>query len=87
MVGSLFVAKAHAEGPNRSTRALSVVEKGFDVVVLRPMGFAAEIVAAAAYIPAVVLASPSGKDGISTVTDILIMRPYEAVFERQLGDF
>ena len=87
MASSLFVAEVHAEGPSAGSRALSVTEKGFDVVLLRPLGFAALLVGGAAYIPAVVLALPSGKDGISAVTDSFIMRPYDNVFKRQLGDF
>jgi hypothetical protein len=87
MATSLLAAEAHAEGSSAGARALSVAEKGFDVVLLRPLGIAAQLVGAGCYIPVVFLASPGGGESVGRATSHFIIRPYEFVWERPLGDF
>ena len=71
---------AASHGPN-------VGSKIFDCVILRPFGFAKTIVGGALFVPAAVLASPSGADNIQTAWDYFVVAPAEDTFTRPLGDF
>ena len=73
-------AQATSSGP-------SVGSKIFDCAVLRPFGFAATIVGGALFVPAVVLASPSGADSIQTAWEHFVVTPVEDTFKRPLGEF
>ncbi len=59
----------------------------FDLAILRPIGFVTVVVGAALFVPAVILASPSGMDGIRTALEVFVEVPAEDVFQRPLGDF
>ena len=62
----------------------------FDVIVYRPLGFAATIVGAALFIgisPLTALASiPAPHDAFEQTADILVFTPGEYTFTRPLGD-
>jgi hypothetical protein len=64
-----------------------VGSKIFDCVVLRPFGFVATIVGGAFFVPAAVLASASGAEGIQAAWEHFVITPVEDTFQRPLGDF
>jgi hypothetical protein len=65
----------------------SVGSKIFDCAVLRPFGFVATIVGGAFFVPAAVLASASGAEGIQAAWEHFVITPVENTFERPLGEF
>jgi hypothetical protein len=64
-----------------------VGSKIFDCAVLRPFGFVATIVGGAFFVPAAVLASASGAEGIQAAWEHFVITPVENTFQRPLGDF
>jgi hypothetical protein len=64
-----------------------VGSKIFDCAVLRPFGFVATIVGGAFFVPAAVLASASGAEGIQAAWEHFVITPVEDTFQRPLGDF
>ena len=73
-------AAAASKGP-------SVDSKIFDCVVLRPFGFVTTIVGGALFVPAAVLASASGAEGIQAAWAHFVTAPVENTFKRPLGEF
>jgi hypothetical protein len=73
-------AAAASDGP-------SIGSKIFDCAVLRPFGFVTTLVGGALFVPAAVLASPSGPDNIQTAWEYFVAAPAENTFTRPLGDF
>jgi len=67
--------------------AEDAVAKGVDALIVRPLASARVVVGALLLIPAVILASPSGKEGIDIAYDTLLAEPMEYAFDRELGDF
>jgi hypothetical protein len=65
----------------------SVGSKIFDCAVLRPFGFVTTIIGGAFFVPAAVLASASGAEGIQTAWEHFVLTPVDNTFKRQLGDF
>ncbi len=59
----------------------------FDVVILRPLGFAASLVGAALFIPAALVTAPNGLDSIEQVWEQFVITPAEHVYTRPLGDW
>lgn len=60
--------------------------KLFDCTVLRPLGFATTLVGGAFFLPAALLASPSGMVGVKRVYGTLVALPAEHTFKRPLGE-
>lgn len=65
----------------------SAGEAIYDVAVLRPFDFLGFVVSTAAFVPAAVMTAPGGRSSIEEAFDILVVEPYEVVFQRPLGDF
>ncbi len=61
--------------------------KLFDCMVLRPFGFATALVGGAFFLPAALLASPNGADGIKGASEVFVASPVEYTFKRPLGEF
>lgn len=61
--------------------------KLFDCAVLRPFGFAATLVGGVFFLPAALLASPSGADGVEAAYEVFVASQVEHTFKRRLGDF
>jgi len=59
----------------------------FDVVILRPLGLITLAVGAGAFVPAAVVSSPMGWDGIEPALNLFVVEPGRHVFQRPLGDF
>ena len=68
-------------------RRIDPVAASFDVVILRPLGFVAVVVGAAAFIPVALLTAPNGKDSLKAALELFVTRPADDVFRRRLGDF
>ena len=60
---------------------------GFDIVIVRPLGFASAVVGAAFYPIAVLVSLPNGPEGREEAWGIFVTAPMQRVFERPLGDF
>ena len=59
----------------------------FDLIVLRPFGLGMTAVGAALFVPAAVLASPSGAEGILEVWEQFVVPSMESTFKHPLGEF
>ena len=57
------------------------------MVILRPLGFVAVVVGAAAFIPVALLTAPNGKDSLKAALELFVTRPADDVFRRRLGAF
>ena len=62
-------------------------EAAFDIVILRPLGFAASLAGAALFIPAALLSAPGGLDSIEQVWEHFVITPAEHVYTRPLGEW
>lgn len=60
--------------------------KLFDCTVVRPLGFATTLVGGAFFLPAALLASPSGVVGVERVYGIFVALPAKHTFKRPLGE-
>lgn len=69
-----------------SGSAYSGFDKGFDAVVIRPLGAAALVTGAVFLVPAVLLSAPGGQEGIDDAYDVLVKTPWQEVADRPLGD-
>ena len=65
----------------------SLGSKIFDCVVLRPLGFVSTIIGGAFFVPAAVLASPSGSEGIQAAWEHFVATQADYTFTRPLGEF
>jgi len=65
----------------------SVGSKIFDCAVLRPFGLAATLLGGVFFLPAAVLASPSGAGGVKDAWQIFVVTQVENTFLRPLGAF
>ncbi len=65
----------------------SIGSKIYDFAVLRPFGFAATILGAAAFVPTAVLASASGVENVEAAWEIFVVAQFKNTFTRPLGDF
>ena len=65
----------------------SVGSKIFDCAVLRPFGLAGTILGAVFFVPAAVLASPSGAEAVQAAWELFVVAPADDTFKRPLGDF
>jgi hypothetical protein len=61
--------------------------KLFDCTVLRPFGFAATLVGGVFFLPAALLAFPSGAEGVEVAYEVFVASQVEHTFKRRLGDF
>jgi hypothetical protein len=59
----------------------------FDVLILRPLGVATVLVGAAAFVPAVIVTSPQGSDGILHAYEVFVEHPVKHAFTRPLGEW
>lgn len=80
MLGPLGPTSARAD-----TQA--IVDKTYDALILRPMSGFALLVGGVLFIPAVMLGSMNGSDGMSETWETFVERPYEATVDRELGEF
>ena len=83
----LFVAIPSAAADWEGSKAEEITAKGVDALIVRPLASMRVIIGGALYIPAIILASPSGKEGRDGAYDTLLAEPMEYAFDRKLGDF
>jgi len=70
-----------------ATNRPSVGSKIFDCAVLRPFGFVTTVIGGAFFVPAAVLASASGAEGVQAAWEHFVLTPVDNTFKRRLGDF
>ncbi len=73
--------------PGAARAEADPAEIAFDIVVLRPLGFAASLVGAALFVPTALVASPGGLDSIEQVWEQFVITPAEHVYTRPLGEW
>jgi len=59
----------------------------FDLIILRPLGLAGTLVGGALFVPAALMASPSGAEGIRGAWEVFVAPLYESTFQNPLGEF
>ncbi len=59
----------------------------FDLIILRPFGLGMTVVGGALFLPAALLASPSGAEGIQDVWEQFVAPSMESTFKHPLGEF
>ena len=69
--------------PRRPNPALM----GFDLLIVRPLGFVAAAVGLVLFLPAALITAPMGRDSIQAAKETFITVPSNAVFKRPLGEF
>lgn len=69
------------------SRGEDILAKGVDALIVRPLASARVVVGAVMFLPAALLASPSGQEGFDAAYDTFIQEPMEYAFQRELGDF
>lgn len=82
-----LAAPVQAQADQRSLGRPGVGPVIFDILVLRPLGFAAAAAGAVAFVPAAILTAPMGMDAIGEAWEHLVEIPTDHVFDRPLGDF
>jgi hypothetical protein len=60
-------------------------DKLFDLIILRPFGLATTIVGGVLFLPAALLASPSGAEGVQDAWEHFVAPSMESTFKRPLG--
>ena len=89
LVFTLLAAPAVAQDDDDdgggSSSEPTAFEKGFDVVVLRPLGFVQMVVGAGFFVIAGPLSWPGG--GMQDAYDVFIQVPYDETITRKLGRF
>jgi len=58
----------------------------FDLVILRPFGLVTTVVGGVFFIPAALLASPSGAEGIQAAWEYFVAPSVERTFKKPLGE-
>ena len=77
-----------APGPAASDEAVdgpSMMDRGFDAVVLRPLGAATLLLGSAVALPAIALAAPGGEEGIDNAYDVFVRTPWDNLVNAPLG--
>ena len=69
------------------SQAEEITAKGVDALIIRPLATVRVAVGAALMLPACLLASPSGREGIDGAYEILLEEPMEYAFTREMGEF
>jgi hypothetical protein len=59
----------------------------FDLIILRPLGLGATLVGGALFLPAALIASPGGAEGIQGVWEAFVAPSFESTFQNPLGEF
>jgi len=69
------------------TSTMRDVDIGVDLIVIRPLAAVTAACGAALFVPAAILTSPNGKDGIKDAYDRFVREPGEYFYSRPLGEF
>ncbi len=62
-----------------------IFDQLFDLIILRPFGLATTIVGGVLFLPAALLASPSGAEGVQDAWEHFVAPSMESTFKRPLG--
>jgi hypothetical protein len=69
------------------SRAQDVTAKAVDLTLIRPVASIRVLVGGLLFVPAALIASPMGKEGIDGAMDVLVTAPAEYAFDREIGQF
>jgi len=62
-------------------------EQLFDLIILRPVGLFTTLVGGALFVPAALMAAPSGAEGIRGAWDVFVAPSFQSTFQNPLGEF
>ena len=74
-------------GPSWAADTPTWSDKALDATIFRPFGAVSTLIGSILYVPAVLMALPSGKDGRDEAWDTLVQGQWDSTFTRGLGDF
>jgi hypothetical protein len=57
----------------------------FDLIIMRPFLFGMTLVGGAVFLPAALMASPSGAEGVQEAWEYFVVPSFESTFKRPLG--
>ncbi|MBJ22536.1 MAG: hypothetical protein GY910_07005 [bacterium] len=83
----LFSAAPAAAIEWEGSTAENILAKTIDAAIVRPLASVRVVLGGILAVPAMILASPSGKEGIDGAYEVLLSQPIEYAFARELGDF
>lgn len=83
----LALLLVHPGSASAENEAADIAAASFDVLLLRPVGFAASVVGAAMFLPAALMTAPNGRDSIEDAWEQFVSTPAEYVYSRPLGEF
>jgi hypothetical protein len=87
-IGVLAAAQpSFADWESTKETTAEVTAKALDALIVRPLATIRVIVGAALMVPSTILSAPSGREGIETAYDVLLVAPMEYAFKRELGSF
>jgi hypothetical protein len=69
------------------SQAERIVASGLDAVLVRPLAAIRVVMGAMFFLPASLLAAPSGREGFSGAYEIFLQEPANYAFTRELGEF
>jgi len=95
LAGLLLASGASAQTPPEAQLQQEPIEPAglnpavaaFDVVVVRPLAFAALPIGCAFFVPAAILTAPNGLDSMKEALEFFVTGPARYVFTRPLGEF
>lgn len=83
----ILMSAAPSMAEFEGSKAESVIAKGIDIALVRPLSAARVVVGAILFLPASLMSAPSGQEGFSGAYDIFLAEPVEYAFRRELGEF
>ncbi len=83
----ILMSAAPSMAAFEGSKAERIIASGVDAVLVRPLAALRVVVGAMFFLPASLLASPSGREGIDGAYDIFLAEPIEYAFRRELGEF
>jgi len=69
------------------SRAEQITATTIDLLIVRPLATARVAVGTVLMLPAMLLASPGGREGIDGAYDVFMVEPAEYAFRREIGKF
>jgi hypothetical protein len=92
LVVLLTAAPAGADEPSAGRDSLldsnveSGLNKGFDLVLIRPLRVVAVVAGAGAFVPAALLTSPGGRPAIESAYQVFVEPQWRSAFIQPLGE-
>lgn len=83
----ILMSAAPSMAAFEGSKAERIIATGVDAVLVRPIAAIRVVIGGIFFLPASLLASPTGREGISGAYDIFLVEPIDYAFRRKLGEF